>query len=152
MNDTKKIVFAITASALAVLIVTLVNFILFIKNKSDFTEWCIGESITNVEDQYNSASNHTSFSPDRLIDDTDIYNCERLYQDELKWSLLCLIIMFVVYVCIKQSFYLNPYKFNNIVVIDTLDSYYCRQRSVGFIPTKRINASTDRVLKHRTKR
>lgn len=100
MNDTKKIVFAITASALAVLIVTLVNFILFIKNKSDFTEWCIGESITNVEDQYNSASNHTSFSPNRLINDTDIYNCERLYQDELKWSLLCLIIMFVVYVCI----------------------------------------------------
>ncbi|KAI7894492.1 uncharacterized protein EV154DRAFT_415211 [Mucor mucedo] len=99
MNGTKKIVFAITANALAVLIVTLVNFILFIKGKNEFTVWCIEQSKDTIEKIYTADhKNTTSFPVDRLNGSTDIYNCERLFQDEVKWGLICLIVMFVVYI------------------------------------------------------
>lgn len=106
MGGSKRIVFAITANALGVLIVTLVNFILFVRNKADFNRWCIGESINYVEDEYSSVNNNTSLPLNKLSNTTDVYNCERLYQDEVKWSLLCLIIMFIVYVCLHISFIL----------------------------------------------
>lgn len=111
MNGTKKIVFAITANALAVLIVTLVNFILFIKGKNEFTVWCIEQSKDTIEKIYTADhKNTTSFPVDRLNGNTDIYNCERLFQDEVKWGLICLIVMFVVYVCIFITFSLSPFK------------------------------------------
>lgn len=98
MMDSRRTVFAITANALGVLIVTIVNFIMFIRNKSDFNNWCIGLSVGYVEDQYSNVNNNTAL-PDNILSKTaDIYNCERLYQDEVKWGLLCLIIMIVVYV------------------------------------------------------
>lgn len=99
MNGTKKIVFAITTNALAVLIVTLVNFILFVRNKDEFKDWCVGESWGTVQTKY-ADNNATSTQLHRLDKSTDVYNCERLFQDEVKWGLICLIVMFVVYVSI----------------------------------------------------
>lgn len=98
MMESKKTVFAITVNALGVLIVTLVNFIMFIKGRTDFLNWCIGSSVNYVENEYYNVNNNTALPVNTLSNVTDIYNCERLYQDEVKWSLLCLIIMSVVYV------------------------------------------------------
>lgn len=98
LNDSRRTVFAITSNALAVLIVTLVNFILFVMNKDDFRSWCINTSINYVEGEYAQVNHNAKIPPNKLGTATDIYNCDRLYQDEVKWSLLCLIIMSIVYV------------------------------------------------------
>lgn len=98
MMESKRTVFAITTNALGVIIVTLVNFIMFIKGRGDFMNWCIGTSVDYVENQYSNVNNNTALPENTLNNATDIYNCERLYQDEVKWSLLCLIIMSVVYI------------------------------------------------------
>jgi hypothetical protein len=101
MNNSRAVI-VIAANALAVLIVTLVNFILFIKNKQEFDKWCIGTSAGYVKDTYNQTYNISNTTVEimsnALNDRNDVYNCDRLYVDEIKWSLLCLIIMFVIYV------------------------------------------------------
>lgn len=98
MADSKAVVFAITANAIAVLIVTLVNFILFIVNKKEFDRWCVGTSIDYIEEVYSFVNNRTLAPENRLSNSTHSYNCDRLFEDEVKWSLLCLIVMFIVYV------------------------------------------------------
>ncbi|CAO3684513.1 unnamed protein product [Rhizopus stolonifer] len=91
MYQSRKTVFAITANAIAVLIVTLVNFILFVMNKSGFFNWCINSAKDAVTD-----INSNSTIP--LENGIDNYNCQRLYQDEIKWSFLCFAVMSVVYI------------------------------------------------------
>lgn len=98
MHNSKGTVYAITANALAVLIVTLVNFILFVKNKKDFDIWCISTSVDYVEYEYSLVNNNTAIPQNKLSSTQDIYNCDRLFYDEVKWSLLCLVIMWIVYV------------------------------------------------------
>lgn len=105
IDKSKRTVFAITANALGVLIVTLVAFILFIIDKKSFDDWCIGSSADYVKDvyiDYNPNSTVTTLTSlnSTLTNTTDVYNCERLFQDEVKWSLLCMIVMYVVYVSV----------------------------------------------------
>ncbi|KAI8047075.1 uncharacterized protein B0P05DRAFT_450599, partial [Gilbertella persicaria] len=89
-------VFAITACALGVLAVTLVNFVLFVIAKDKFiNEWCIGSSASYYLDTVSITSNSTIAG---ALGSRDMYNCERLFENEAKWSLLCLICMFVVYI------------------------------------------------------
>lgn len=124
MHNSKGTVYAITANALAVLVVTLVNFILFVKNKKDFDIWCIGTSVDYVEYEYSLVNNDTAIPQNRLSNTQDIYNCDRLFYDEVKWSLLCLVIMWIVYV--------SPYEVSFFF-------YYCvltnkkKTRSIGFL-------------------
>lgn len=103
LEKSKTTVFAITANALGVLIVTLANFILFIIEKDSFNDWCIGSSADYVKDVYidynpNSTVTTRTNLNSTLTNTIDVYNCERLFQDEVKWSLLCMVVMYVVYV------------------------------------------------------
>lgn len=109
LEKSKTTVFAITANALGVLIVTLANFILFIIEKGSFNDWCIGSSanyVKNVYIDYNPNSTVTTRTSlnSTLTNTTDVYNCERLFQDEVKWSLLCMVVMYVVYVSLIVYF------------------------------------------------
>ncbi|CAO3699668.1 unnamed protein product [Rhizopus microsporus] len=99
MYQSRKTVFTITANAIAVLIVTLINFILFVIDKDGFFHWCITSSasyVTEVYDQMNS--NSTKVPPITLENGSDLYNCERLYENEVKWAFLCFVVMSIVYV------------------------------------------------------
>ncbi|KAK4519816.1 uncharacterized protein ATC70_010058 [Mucor velutinosus] len=103
IDKSKRTVFAITANALGVLIITLVTFILFIIDKRSFNDWCIGSSADYVKDVYidyhpNSTVTTLTSLNSTLTSTTDAYNCERLFQDEVKWSLLCMVVMYVVYI------------------------------------------------------
>lgn len=109
MNNSRGTVFAITANAIAVLIVTLVNFILFVMNKKDFDVWCIRTSVGYVEYEYLEANNNTAIPQNKLSDTQDIYNCDRLFYAEVKWSLLCLVIMCIVYVSPYEVFFFLVY-------------------------------------------
>ncbi|KAI8370213.1 hypothetical protein BD560DRAFT_396730 [Blakeslea trispora] len=100
--QSRNTVFAIAIIAVAVLIVTLINFIFYAMNKDYFIQvWCIENSassyVSTVETPTNNltASNSTLTS---VLTSNDIYNCERLFENEIKWGLMCLICMFVVYV------------------------------------------------------
>lgn len=109
MYQSRKTVFAITASAIAVLIVTLVNFILFVMNKPGFFSWCINSAKNSVTD----VNGNSTIPSENGVDN---YNCQRLYQDEIKWSFLCFAVMSVVYVslfffflCLRKN--LMSYRF-----------------------------------------
>ena len=90
-------VYVIAISAILVLISTLVNFILFVVNQDTFRIWCLQDSrmttLTNIQDQ--SGGNTTI----TLDSDIDYYNCDRLFANQVKWSLLCVIAMYIIYVC-----------------------------------------------------
>ncbi|KAI8091973.1 hypothetical protein BDF21DRAFT_332605 [Thamnidium elegans] len=98
LHNHRGTVFTVAANAIAVLIATLVNFILFVMNKKDFDAWCISTSVNYVEYEYSLVNNNTAIPQNRLSNTQDIYNCNRLFYAELKWSLLCLVIMCIVYV------------------------------------------------------
>ncbi|KAL0082675.1 hypothetical protein J3Q64DRAFT_1752634 [Phycomyces blakesleeanus] len=73
---------------------TLINFILFVVNKSKFESWCIETSISRLE------QNPVVPNPTQTLDigNVDYYNCQRLYIDEVKWSLLAALVMCMVYI------------------------------------------------------
>lgn len=91
-------VFAITANAIAVLVVTLVNFIFFASDQAGFYNWCISASTSYMADVYHQSNNATEAPPIPLESKEDYYNCQRLFKDELKWSFVCFAVMTVVYV------------------------------------------------------
>ena len=101
--QSRNTVFAISIIAVAVLVVTLINFIFYAMNKDYFIqEWCIKGSASNYLNTIEWPTNNTlSISNSTLtstLGSSDIYNCERLFENEIKWGLMCLICMFIVYV------------------------------------------------------
>ncbi|KAI8378647.1 hypothetical protein EDC96DRAFT_492696 [Choanephora cucurbitarum] len=101
--QSRNTVFAISIIAVAVLVVTLINFIFYAMNKDYFIqEWCIRGSAANYFNNTEWPNNGTlSVSNSTLtsaLGSSDIYNCERLFENEIKWGLMCLICMFIVYI------------------------------------------------------
>ncbi|KAI7853655.1 hypothetical protein BDC45DRAFT_510766 [Circinella umbellata] len=88
-------VYIIAISGSLVLISTLVNFILFVVNQDNFRNWCIDHSrentLSNIQNQ------NENMTPIELSD-MDYYNCDRLFSNQVKWSLLCVIAMYIIYV------------------------------------------------------
>lgn len=80
-----------------VLVDMLVNFILFAANQDSFQSWCIDHSKMVVQNSLQQSNLN-------LPSDTDYYNCDRLFANQMKWSLLSVFAMFLVYVC----FFLSP--------------------------------------------
>ncbi|KAI8887824.1 hypothetical protein K501DRAFT_283104 [Backusella circina FSU 941] len=88
---------AVAFSVIAVLVTALVSFILFVSEKQDFLDWCITSSTSYVNATYNEVNTASSKSTINLSTSIDYYNCERLFQDEVKWSLMCLAVLLAVY-------------------------------------------------------
>ncbi|KAI8992454.1 hypothetical protein BDB01DRAFT_778499 [Pilobolus umbonatus] len=97
-DKSRYAIFSVALTAIGVLIITIVNFILFLVNKSEFFAWCIGSSTDHIMEVYNKVNSVNDVPSLTLYDHEDFYNCQRLYMDEVKWSLLCLILMVIVYV------------------------------------------------------
>lgn len=98
MYQSRMTVFAITANAIAVLVVALVNFIFFASDQAGFYNWCISASTSYMADVYHQINHSTEAPPIPLESKEDYYNCQRLFEDELKWSFVCFAVMTVVYV------------------------------------------------------
>ncbi|KAI7904701.1 uncharacterized protein BX663DRAFT_503226 [Cokeromyces recurvatus] len=126
LTASKTTVLAITANALGVLAITLINFVYFVTDEVAFNKWCIQESVnhynTTLPDYQNDTIPSNTSTRNPINSTVDIYNCKRLYQSEIKWSLLAMIIMFIVYIhwiliiAAKQSynFYRRPPMLNNM--------------------------------------
>ncbi|KAI8139991.1 hypothetical protein BJV82DRAFT_624687 [Fennellomyces sp. T-0311] len=88
-------VYVIALGAIIVLISMLVNFILFVVNRGIFVDWCIAQSHNLAEETVQQQSSNTTLT---IPSDMDYYNCDRLFANQVKWSLLCVITMYIVYI------------------------------------------------------
>ena len=89
-------VYVIAIGATLVLISTLINFILFVVNQDAFRNWCVQDSrMTTLRNIQNQSGGNTTIT---LGSDIDYYNCDRLFANQVKWSLLCVIAMYIIYV------------------------------------------------------
>jgi hypothetical protein len=96
---------AVGLSVIIVLVAALVSFILFVSEKQDFLDWCITSSTSYVNATYNEANTLSNMTTINLSTSIDYYNCERLFQDEVKWSLMCLAVLLTVYVSKRSNNY-----------------------------------------------
>ncbi|CAO3622382.1 unnamed protein product [Cunninghamella blakesleeana] len=85
----RHVVYILGASCATVIIDTLVNVVIFASNKKSFQQWCISDGLSQVTANLDSSTS-ISLTP-------DYYNCDRLFNDEIKWSLICVILMFLIY-------------------------------------------------------
>ncbi|KAL1931996.1 hypothetical protein VTP01DRAFT_9052 [Rhizomucor pusillus] len=85
-------VYVIATTGALVLIDMLVTFIIFVVNPDSFREACL-------QDAYNNAQNALDTNLTNVVDASDdYYNCDRLFADQTKWSLLCVVFMYITYV------------------------------------------------------
>ncbi|KAI8973283.1 hypothetical protein BDF20DRAFT_914753 [Mycotypha africana] len=88
------------------------NLVVFGVQKGDFLQWCVGKSRQETESYlFNSPpSNHTFLTSSHLnfIDRKNgmgLYNCSRLWEDEIKLSVIVFIIMFITYIHFAVCFW-----------------------------------------------
>jgi hypothetical protein len=80
------------------LIDILVNIFIFGIQKTAYMKWCLESSKGIVDEVIQGvALNGTIFAIDPLPD-MNIYNCQKLWEDELKFSIAILLVMSVCYV------------------------------------------------------
>ncbi|KAL0095664.1 hypothetical protein J3Q64DRAFT_1048323 [Phycomyces blakesleeanus] len=91
----KSLVYLLVFSASAVLVDLFINLVLFGVDKSSFQEWCVEQSLYNFKVDFQKSTNITTVP---INADSDFYNCNRLYEDEFKWSLMAVVGIFIVYI------------------------------------------------------
>ncbi|KAI8068629.1 hypothetical protein BC940DRAFT_298649 [Gongronella butleri] len=85
-----------------VLIDTTVNVVIFIVIRSDYEAWCVGSAYQYLEQGVEVALNTNNTNINFF---TDFYNCNRTWEDELKFSILCCVMMIVFYIYWAICFY-----------------------------------------------
>ncbi|KAI9276852.1 hypothetical protein BDA99DRAFT_494301 [Phascolomyces articulosus] len=91
----RTMTYVIAICAILVLISTLVNFILFTVNQGSFQQSCVSDARNAALQSFHDQTGNTTIS---IGTDTDYYNCDRLFANQVKWSLLCVIAMYIVYI------------------------------------------------------
>lgn len=79
-----------------------VNTILFIVRRDDYVSWCINSASANLDNtlfnQQPVIITNGTATQNFNTGMADFYNCNRTWQDELKFSVLSTIVMSFVYV------------------------------------------------------
>ncbi|KAI8354098.1 hypothetical protein EDC96DRAFT_516827 [Choanephora cucurbitarum] len=88
-NGIRTSAIIIQFSVAIVLIDTFINTILFIVRRDQYLQWCIG----SATDRLDSILSNDRFS----ANPNDVYNCQRTWESELKFTLLSTILMIVFY-------------------------------------------------------
>lgn len=74
-----------------------VNIIIFGVQRPQFTDWCVATSRQQVQDQItNNNGTVLNFTPNQ--GNADLYNCDRLWQDELKFAIVLFIMITICFV------------------------------------------------------
>ncbi|KAF7731376.1 hypothetical protein EC973_000184 [Apophysomyces ossiformis] len=96
MQYIRTLAHAIWVSIFLVLVDGFINVILFITIRGDYLNSCIASASTtlnqNVQHSVSNGSVGFNFARD------DFYNCDKLWQDELKFSFIAILLMIVLYV------------------------------------------------------
>ncbi|SAM03011.1 hypothetical protein [Absidia glauca] len=78
-----------------------VNMVLFGVQQPQFQDWCINKSRGSIRTELQSvvlSNNGTQLSFTANVPGSDLYNCTRLWQDEVKFSVITFVMMAVCYV------------------------------------------------------
>lgn len=105
------------------LIVYFANMIVFCVQTTPFLDWCLSKSrsstlntLANLPNNSTvfTSNNITSFnsstvtSYQSIISGSDLYNCTRLREDEIKLSIVVFVILFTIYVSWSLHMRLTP--------------------------------------------
>ncbi|KAG2173119.1 hypothetical protein INT43_004492 [Umbelopsis isabellina] len=95
---------AIWSSVFIVLVDIIINLILFIINRQVYNSDCVQDAATRMGRSVQAAfPNGTSVNLN-FTTTSDFYNCDEMWQDELKFSILSVIVIFVLYVMYQLDF------------------------------------------------
>ncbi|KAI9473888.1 MAG: hypothetical protein EXX96DRAFT_579778 [Benjaminiella poitrasii] len=99
------------------LIVYFVNLILFGLQKSQFRQWCINKARDTTSNYLftHTPSNETLLPDSQLTftprgDNNSLYNCTRLWEDEMKLSAVVFVILLVTYIHAALCFRYHTYE------------------------------------------
>jgi hypothetical protein len=96
---------AIWSSVFIVLVDIIINVILFIINRQTYNSDCVQDAATRMGRSVQAAfPNGTSVNLN-FTTTSDFYNCDKMWQDELKFSILSVIVIFVLYVIYHLLFF-----------------------------------------------
>jgi hypothetical protein len=137
-------------SVILFLIDYFVNMVIFCVQRGPFTDWCLSKSRAdtivelimqpydtaiftsqNITNGIHTSQQVTGFTA--IHPGSDLYNCSRLWEDEIKFSVVVFVIMFALYVRIRYN-----YKLRDMVLTYLIDSFcilllVLHARSYGFI-------------------
>ncbi|KAI8096677.1 uncharacterized protein BX664DRAFT_324588 [Halteromyces radiatus] len=82
---------------IAILVDMIANYIAFLARPGDFQTWCFNLSQSSIQQAFNQANQNTTITIP-FDSTTDYYNCNRLYQDQVTWTLLSIVAMSFVYI------------------------------------------------------
>ncbi|KAI7875104.1 hypothetical protein K492DRAFT_168470 [Lichtheimia hyalospora FSU 10163] len=97
----------IMVAVAAVLVDSLINAIIFMTLRSSYNAWCID----NASNRFHTAVNSTA--ADML--DQDFYNCDRAWQDELKFGLLSFMMMTTFYASVYWAACFRSYRIKKAI-------------------------------------
>jgi hypothetical protein len=102
---------AVFVCVFLVLVDTFVNVILFITSRFDYHNWCISTSSNHILQNVNTTLNGTAPPFDFA---QDFYNCYDLWEDELKFGIIFLVLMLAFYV---NNYY---YQTSDILILNQM--------------------------------
>lgn len=83
----------------------IVNVILFIIDRSNYNVACVNDAANRMGRSVQAAfPNGTSVNLN-FTSSSDFYNCDKMWQDELKFSILSVIVIFVLYASFSYIFW-----------------------------------------------
>jgi hypothetical protein len=93
-------------AVIAFLTDAFINIIIFGVLRGDYETWCLNKSRNYVDEQVtailgNGTQITFSFNPSQS--GVDLYNCEKMWQDELKLGIVVWIVLTIVYVSKKKA-------------------------------------------------
>lgn len=78
------------------LVDVLINTILFIVQKDTYVEWCITSASNPLNSQLLGVNQGKQQQFNFAV--KDFYNCSRIWEDELKFTILCAALIVILYV------------------------------------------------------
>ncbi|KAG1454851.1 hypothetical protein G6F46_008245 [Rhizopus delemar] len=85
--------FAISITVFVLIADIVANTIMFIAKKDSYVQWCINTTSASLNREFLDQQQQRQFS----FNQQDFYNCNRTWEDELKFTILCTILIMALY-------------------------------------------------------
>lgn len=102
------------------LIDMIVNIFLFGIQKSSYMDWCLSISHNQLDEIVEGTAMNGTLLEISDLPNINIYNCQKLWEDELKFSLVIFLLMLFCYVSSRFSIPLHNSSFLLYVLLDLL--------------------------------
>lgn len=89
---------------------------MFIAKKDSYVQWCINTTSASLNREFLDQQQQRQFS----FNQQDFYNCNRTWEDELKFTILCTILIMALYVKKKKKSNLYQKSIHTLRKLDLL--------------------------------